>query len=333
MLKNLKKQIKLLIKKVSDYFINMYNKIPHIRSHKAWKKSILIIFVMFFILYYPLGAILTHNINTDLNYEPDTEKATSASIAALSHLIYQEVYENTWTPSLPFIFPAAILDNMPSFQQGVISSVQKTAEALAQTQTGVIASEQQNPLLTAAELLKYPPTIWMFSANNQLAPSSNSQYRRARKHLQKYNDLISDGRASFSVTPDNLRILLNAVGKDLFNTAINLEDHIREHNGITDIKSDESFYYTQGKMFGYYIISKGIMNDYKNILIDYNLYPIFTSIQKALENASLLSPLIIRNSNPQSIFGANHLFVLGHYALKTSLLIRQLISKLPTANN
>lgn len=323
-----------LLTKIKKILSAFFKDVSAILQQQPIKKIIIGIIISIFLLYYPLGALLTHNIKTDTTYEPQTQKLASNTIDSLSYLIYQEVYENTWTPSLPFIFPASILDNMPSFQKGVISAVQKTAAILAQTQKSVIASEDEHPLQKAASLLKYPPTIWMFSPTNQLipAPSSNSQYRRARKHLQKYNNLLSDSRAIFSLTPEGLGLTLQTIGSNLFNTAINIENYSREHSGFIDTTSDEQFYFAQGQLFGYYIILKGISADYKNIIIDYNIYSQITAIQTALEKASLLKPLIIRNSDTQDIFGANHLFVISYYALKASALLQQVSSKLPHLN-
>lgn len=337
MLNKLKNNVQKLINQKKKHLPDILNKFRSIlHTHPIHlKKGLLISFLLLVLLYYPLGAFLTHNIKTDTSYDISSSKSASATIDALSYLLYQEVYDNTWTPALPFIFPASILDNMPSFQKGVLSAIRKTSSVLAKSLKTSANLTEDHPLQKAANLLKYPSSIWMFSPSNQLipAPSSNSQYRRARKHLQKYNKLLTEKRGYFSPTPEELYILLQSVNSNVFNSALKLETHIREHSGIIDSKADDQFYFVQGQLFGYYIILKGISADYKTIIIDYNIYSQFTTVQKALENASLLKPLIVHNANPEDTIGANHLFTLGYYALKASALLQQIASKLPSKNN
>ncbi|MBE6452407.1 MAG: DUF2333 family protein [Alphaproteobacteria bacterium] len=330
MFKKIQNKIVDTFPKTIHVLSDLYNKILPIIKQTQIKKSLIIFFIALLILYYPIGALLTHNIVIDKSYEPQVTKPASATIASISKLLFQEVYNNTWTPSLPFIFPAYILDNMPSFQQGVLNSTQKTTSILSIYQK--LPSKDSSPLQTAAELLKYPSNIWMFSASNQLipAPSSNSQYRRARKHLEKYNRLLSENRYEFIPTPEALQQLFKTIATHLYTVSLSLEDHIRENNGLIDFRSDNIFYQTQGLLYGYYTILKGINIDYKNIIIDYNLYTPITIVQKALENGISLSPLIIKNSSPQTSIGANHLFSIGFYTLKASYLLQQISSKLPS---
>ena len=85
----------------------------------------------FIILYYPVGAILTNNINRNLDIKIDKISPNqSMAIDMVSHLINEEVNEKIWTPNLPFFFPAAILDNMPNYQLGILNSLSKFTSAL-----------------------------------------------------------------------------------------------------------------------------------------------------------------------------------------------------------
>ena len=196
------------------------------RMVSSWPRLIGFTLALFVLLYYPLGALVTHNIDTNTEYEFAKTDARSATIGTMSFLIRREVYSKAWTPALPFIFPAYVLDNMPSFQLGVLSAVKTFATALDAD------SPADLPLHAAAELLKYPGTIWMFSPTNKLipAPSSNSQYRRARKQLKDYNQMLLNGEALFDASPQKLRKVLRLTRQELKKTVRALENHIREHS-------------------------------------------------------------------------------------------------------
>lgn len=299
----------------------------------TWPRLIAVLAISFIILYYPLGAIISENINTTTDYSIKREDNRSATVDTLSLLIYREVYTNSWTPALPFIFPSSLLDNMPSFQLGLMSSVSNVANSLSKQQDKITSPD--NPLATAAELLRYPGNIWMFSPTNKLipAPSSNSQYRRARKHLKDYNKLISSGGAVFDTSANSLRDTLNNSHKDLTKLLSQIEEHIREHShDIFDNRSDDMFFYTKGKLYGYYLLFNALMVDYKETIVNFNTYQTFTVIQKALENAFSISPLIVRNASLDSSFSPNHLANIGFYTSKATANIATAIKKLSPAN-
>ncbi len=295
----------------------------------SWGKLIAVIAVVFIFLYYPLGAFFSSNINTDTSYEPEQKSSKSAIINAASELIYREVYINSWTPSLPFVFPASMLDNMPAFQLGVMSAINKTVSTLEQIEKlEIAATNDKHPLQTAAELLRYPGTIWMFSSDNKLipAPSSNSQYRKARKQLQKYAQMLNEGRAVYTADAQSLKALLQKIEQDLIHCSTQTETHIREHSSdFFDFNADDVFFYEQGKLYGYYILLKAATLDYKDVLLQYDVYTSWTSLLRALQNASEISPFVIRNANRENSFAPNHLIGIDNYALKAAYLAQKII--------
>lgn len=126
-----------------------------------------------------------------------------------------------WTPNLPFFFPSYFLDNMPAFQLGMFDTLAKFSSGFAE-RTGnlVMADDLPHHLQEAAVLLKYPGTVWMFSPTNRLlpAPSANTQYRKARKHLIKFNAALADGSEVWYKNPEDLTLLLNRARSDLWKT-------------------------------------------------------------------------------------------------------------------
>ena len=232
---------------------------------------------------------------------------------------------------MPFIFPASMLDNMPAFQLGEVSAIRVMAKALAGVEDKIATVDNKSPIVEAAELLSYPGTIWMFSPTNKLipAPSSNSQYRKARKQLQKYNKLLQKGQAFVINRPEDLKIILQAVSLDLTKSLKQLENRVREFSDAWyDGKADDIFYFQKGKMYAYHLILKSLAYDFKEVLLQKELYALWTSLLKITEDAALLDPVIVRNAAVDSVMGTNHLLVMECYTLKAVVSLRKMLDAL-----
>lgn len=305
---------------------------PRIRRLiNTWPKLILAFVLAFIFLYYPLGALISEDIDTNTDYEITKPDHRSATIDTMAFLIKREVYAKSWTPALPFIFPAYMLDNMPAFQLGIMEPISHTAKAIAAKMNKDIAEDGKSPLHNAAELLQYPGTIWMFSPGNKLipVPSSNSQYRRARKQLQNYNNMLANGQAIFETSTPNLAYILKAAKSDLQKTNNQLESHIRENSfSWFDTKADDVFYYQQGKLYAYFLLLKALSFDFKDVILQNNIYQPWTSMLKSLENAAHLSPAVIRNGELDSSWAPNHLAALGFYSRKAVITIQNILTAL-----
>ncbi len=301
------------------------------RLINTWPKLIGSLALAFVLLYYPLGALISENIDTDTDYELIKRGNASATVDTMSFLIRRELYAKSWTPALPFFFPAAILDNMPAFQLGLMEPISRTAGLLSAKMDKSTAEPNKSPLHQAAELLQYPGTIWMFSADNKLvpAPSSNSQYRRARKQLDKYNTMLANGQALFDASPQNLAYILSGIKKDMAKSDRRLAAQIRENStSFYDGKADDVFYYQQGQMYSYFLLLKALSRDFKAAIIENGIYQTWTSLLKSLEDASHLSPLIVRNAELDASFSPNHLAVLGYHNRKAMLAIQNMLNTL-----
>ena len=300
---------------------------------QSWWHILTICFIIFIGLYYPLGGYLVHNIDTNTNYEikqPHPEQ--SATIEMASFLINREVNDKLWTANLPFFYPSYFLDNMPSFQLGIISAISNITSALSQKLSPSIVSPESPRLLDqAAKLLRYPGTVWMFSPDNKLlpAPSSPTQYRKARRDLIAYNDLLLNKKIVFYRSGADLSYFLTQINRSLGASETALSVHIREHHtDWFDFRADNIFYYNQGKAYGFYLLLKAIGHDYQQIIVDSGQYENWTKLLNALKAAAELSPSIVRNAELNSIFSANHLNYLGFYIIKAQNLIGQIIPAL-----
>lgn len=298
----------------------------------SWWRILAVALGLIVFLYYPLGGFLISRIDNSTNYEiNNANKDQSATLDMMSFLINREVNEKIWTPNLPFFFPSYFLDNMPNYQLGIMSAVSNIASGMAQRVDKRIDQGEKTNLQSAAEFLRYPGTIWMFSPQSSLVPvpSANNQYRKARKNLINYNKEIALGHDVFYKSPVDLSYFLGRVNKDLAKSTIVLETQIRENNNdFFDTKADEIFYYNQGKVYAYYLLLKALGSDYKDIIVNNNLYKDWTQMLKALEEASSLEPSIVRNGPLDSLLSPNHLNSLAFYTIKAENKINKITSKL-----
>ena len=300
---------------------------------RSWWRLLVIAFAAFIILYYPLGSYLTQNIDTSVNYEitpPLPEQ--SATVETMAFLINREVNDHLWTPNLPFFFPAYFLDNMPAFQSGIINAIRTIASAFARCLSpDTISSPADVSLQNAAKLLKYPGNVWMFAPGSTLkpAPSSSKQYRKARRQLLNYNTAIAEKQLTFSRSAQDLEYFLIQIAADLNRSTVEIENQIREHSSSWfDTKADNIFFYNQGKGYAWYLLIKALGNDYKNIIVETGEYENWTRLLKALEEASSLSPSLIRNAELNSSLAPNHLSYLGFYLQKAENITRQIADRI-----
>ena len=68
--------------------------------------------------------------------------------------------------------------------------------------------------------------------------------------------------------------------------------------------------------------------DYKQIIVDYNLYQNWISLNKTLEKACDIQPFIIRNAELSSSLAPNHLAYLNAYTSTAMNSLTQLIDSL-----
>jgi hypothetical protein len=331
------KQIYLLLspylRRIGLYILSQIQKFKaYIAQTKAsWWQIVTSAVVGLILLYYGLGGWAINNIDTSFSYKPKDEDGRLSSIDMISHLINREVYDKLWTPNLPFLFPSYFLDNMPNFQQGIISATSKSVSAFNHIPLTTATETARTNLNEATSLLKYPGNVWLFSPQNHLlpAPSSNTQYKKGRKKLNAFNAEIAGGQVVLERTPQNLSLLLTQIKKDIGRLIVNTEDHIRENSdSFFDTKADDVFYFEQGKLYAYSQILKNLGHDFKNVLVKYDIYQQWTSLIKALEDASTLSPLVVRNGKLDASTAPNHLMIINYFGAKAVNRLNNIINKL-----
>ena len=294
----------------------------------AWPKAFAAVVALLLLSYYPLGGYLSENIDKTTDYKLSLKSdRQSETVEMMAFLINREVNENLWTANLPMFFPSYFLDNMPNYQRGIIQSLAVVSEVIAQETQCAEDSKEKILISEAAKLLNYPTDVWLFSPENKLkiAPSSASQYRKARKMLRDYNAMSENGACGWAKDEIDLRLLVGAIKKDLNASVATLENQVTEHStDWFDSAADDIFYRQQGKIYAYMVLLKAAGLDFKRVLLDNRLYEKWTQVISVLENGVLLSPSVVVNAEPDSLLAANHLMVLGYYTQKAVNLLDEI---------
>ena len=281
-----------------------------LRKLSASWRMLLICIPMFLLCYYGLGGFFAERIDVDTEYKLREKRLPMFETAqGMSFLLKREVDDKMWTPNLPPIFPAYILDNMPNFQIGILHAVRDIAIILSKFEQNT--DKQKQDIKTAGEFLAYPPNIWLMDKKDglNLAPSSTAQYRKAAAELQKF---AKDG--VFYPKSEDLDMLINKIGQSLQKIVVKNEMHQIEHcSDWIDSKADDLFYYAKGYAYAMWQIIKTLGADYHDILLAQNAYTEWTYLLGSLKNAAYYNPLIVRNAEPESLISPNHLMIQNYY--------------------
>ena len=309
--------------------VNLWRKIKKIKLQKtaAYKfvrkcikklsdswKVILTVIPLFLIFYYGLGSKIVENMDVKTEYKIEKSDKTPffKTAEAMAFLIRREVDDKMWTPNLPMIFPAYVLDNMPNFQIGIITAVKDITGTLRYFKNNT--ETQNKDIKKAYKQMNYAPDIWIMSRQGKfnLAPSSNSQYRKAANELRKF---MRDG--IYKPDTNDLRLLLKKIGAKLQKLTLDSESHQQENSSKWyDGKADDLFYNHKGYAFALWQISKTLGHDYKEIILANDLYEDWVRMEASLKKAAEFSPLIIRNGKVDSIIAPNHLMMQNCYLLR-----------------
>jgi hypothetical protein len=281
-------------------------------------------------LYYPVGMIWVHRIDADPDFKAsagDVSPGRSRAVAIAAALIDREVNINRWTANDPFFLPAAALDNMPNFQQGVISAIARfTIELTDQIARTRGSSEADADLEKALGLLKYPGTVWIFDLSISWAPtaSSEAQYRAGLRSLRRYNTRLAEGDAMFERRADNLIVILDRIAADLGSSSAALDRQIRENSGLFDLTADDLFYAVKGRLYAYYLVLRELAIDFDNVLTDRDLTPAWTRMLESFRASVEIEPWVIVNGPPDSALLPSHLAAQGFYLLRGRTQLREI---------
>ena len=290
-----------------------------------------IVLVVFLLLYYPIGMMIVHTVDDDPDFMPDTADIApggSEAVAIAAALIDREVNRHGWVANDPFFMPGALLDNMPNYQQGIMSALARFGFELTDQLGRSRGSSEADPdLQRAAGRLQYPGNVWIWNPRVSLMPqaSSESQYRDARKLLLNYNNRLARGAANYDARSDNLLATLDRFAADLGSSSAMIDRHITDSAGTWfDTSADDIFYMTKGKLYGYYMLLDALGTDFAPVIKERNLHKPWDEMVATLRKAALLDPLVVMNGAPDAQFQPNHLAAQGFYLLRARTQLREI---------
>lgn len=282
------------------------------------------------LLYYPTGMILVHRISDDTTLTAETPSGGSHTVAMTVKLIERETIENRWTPMDPFFMPSAPLDNMPNFQIGIRDALSRFTIELTD-QIGRIrgSSAADEDLELATGYLRYAPDIWDVDLTESVVPrpSSADQYRNAAEALASYNRRLSEGNAVFERRADNLLGTLDRFSSDLGSASAVLDESITGLSAFS-VTSDDVFYHTKGRLYGYLMLLRALQADFNNVIAEKQLGALWSQMLSSLESAASMNPLVVINGSPDGAILPSHLTAQGFYLLRARTQIKEIINVL-----
>ena len=297
---------------------------------RRWPRGIGLALLAALLLYYPVGMVWVHRVDSDPAFSAPPDALTpskSHAVAIAAALIDREVNRHRWTANDPFFLPAAALDNMPNFQQGIVAAVSRFAIELTDQISRTRGSSEVDPdLEKALGLLKYPGTVWIFDFSTSWAPTapSESQYRAGMRALMRYNERLAEGNAMFERRADNLLASLDRIAADIGSSSAALDRQIREHGGIFDLHADDLFYSVKGRLYAYYLILGGLAVDFEGVIEERDLGPAWARMLESFRASAELEPWVVVNNVPDSQFLPSHLAAQGFYLLRARTQLREI---------
>jgi hypothetical protein len=281
------------------------------------------------LLYYPVGMLWLHQIDDDTAFAPaDISEGSSRAVALAAALIDREVDQNEWVANSPFFLPGWALDNMPNYQQGIVSALSRFAVEMTDQMGRSRGSSRADPDLDkAAGLLKYPGTVWLFDLSTSWAPtaSSDSQYRAARQALLAYNARLAQGTAVYDPRADNLLATIDRIAADLGSSSAVIDQHIEETGGAwIDFRADDIFYGTKGRLYAYGLLLRELGADFDKVLQERDMRTVWDQTVHTFLFAAELQPWVVSNGAPDGVILPNHLLAQGFYLLRARTQLREL---------
>lgn len=287
------------------------------------------------ILYYAIGMFVAHVIDDDPDAQPQTVEASqSRAVAMASRLILREVDEHKWVANDPLFKPSAALDDMASYQIGMLAAIARFTDNLA----GLTLEngDRDVELGRAAGLLKYPATIWKFDLKSAWMPtaSSEKQYRLAARNLEDYNSQLASGTSHYPRDAATLAALLDGLGTDMDTVIAQFDQHMQQSGWtLLDTKADDLFYDAKGRAYAQAMVMRELGWDFATIIAQHNLADDWQAMLAALRQAAAQRPLWVMAASEDSALFANHLANHGFRLLQARARLAALARALRTAEH
>lgn len=243
-----------------------------------------------------------------------------------------------------------LLDDMPSWEYGVIMQVRDLSRAMRDTLSrSQSQSTEDSDLALAESRFNISHTSWAM-------PSAESEYREGINYLQAYLDRLADddrADAQFYARADNLRYWLGTVEARLGSMSQRLSASVGKRRVNTDLAGDSAaaqstyspseiavktpwleidnvFYEARGTAWALMHFLKAVEVDFNDVLAKKNALVSLRQIIRELEatQETIYSPMVLNGGG----FGflANHSLVMASYISRANAAIidlRELLSR------
>lgn len=240
--------------------------------------------------------------------------------------------------------PGVVMDNMPSWEFGVMVQVRDLARGLRKEFS---RSQSQS---TEDVNLKIAEPQYNFDTRSWALPSSESEYQRGNDELLKYLDRLANQQdnAQFYARADNLADYLSdmstrlgslsqrlsaSVGQERENTDLAGDANGRQSTATSSVQNvktpwleiDNVFYEARGASYAMLHILKAVEVDFQDTLRGKNALVSLRQIIRELESTqqTVWSPMVLNGSG----FGllANHSLVMASYMSRANAQMIDLI--------
>jgi len=336
--------------KIRQYFSDRKDDVQDYTGGGVVGKFILAVVVVYLLVALVLGMIWssepdifsvrehTRAVADEMQREPVAGFATTATMIRVAETLLDKPGGYVSNDIFP---PGLWLDNMPSWEYGVLVQLRDLSRAMRKDISRSQSQSAEDPDLTIAE------PQFHFDSGSWAIPSTEAEYRRGIQALYSYLDRLSrpdQPNAQFFARADNLanwladletrlgslsRTLGESVGKASVSDAVSnvnpgdplSEDVMGEEVKTSWTKLDDVFYEARGSAWALLHIFRAIEVDFRKVLNDKNALASAKQIIIELEGTQgeMWSPVILNGSG----FGvlANHSLTMAAYLSRASAAI------------
>ncbi|WP_347332422.1 DUF2333 family protein [Marinimicrobium locisalis] len=243
--------------------------------------------------------------------------------------------------------PGVWLDNMPSWEYGVVIQVRDASKAMREAFSRSQTQSSEDQDLAMAE------SRFNFNTGSWIMPATENQYREGIEYTRRYLDRLTgveDGNAEFYTRADNLRYWLSTVETRLGSLSQRLSASVGQRRLNTDLPTpmgeaeetgsdevlvetpwtelDNVYYEARGSAWAMIHLLKAAELEFADVLDDKNARVSLGQIVRELEATQqpVMSPMILNGSG----FGvlANHSLVMASYLSRANAALIDLRSLL-----
>jgi len=309
-------------------------------SRKKWLRAAGVIFMLLLCVFAGVGIWMSQSPGVNHGYEqakaiagdtPVSGALTTASVIAVVDVLLSKPGGLLSNDVIP---PSILLDNMPSWEQGVIVQVRDISKALRDSFSRSQSQSQEDPALAEAD------PRFNFGIESWMLPSSEGEYGDGIAHLTDYLERLRDegeSNAQFYARADNLERYLVTVENRLGSLSQRLSASVGQRRLNTDLAGDvratqstpnsselevktswweidNVFYEARGSAWAMIQFLKAIEQDFASVLEGKNANVSLQQIIRELEatQSPVRAPMITRDESIYGLF-PNHSLVMASY--------------------